>query len=497
MRRFVLLLGAVVPFVLLAQVNPVNPALHAALNGHLQDVHKKFGFSTPFVPTPPTEYRVELTDLNGDRQLEALVLMTGRDWGGTGGQTLFVFRGVPKGFAFISKMTGIRAPMPGAFCIANDRTNGWRDLCVRVSGGGAKAKFVRMRFDGKRYPLNPSVQPPMADWPRGRFVLIHGDATVKALSEHESFFTGLLGKATRLQMKLAHENGKVTGAYFYEKYGRLIQLDGVASANTVRLDEKSGGKVTATLHIYYGRDGWTGQWRSRDGLKQFPLKLTQRSSSVHRRVKGEFQSDTQTTFPILNGQTGQHFNNAIQRKLMARYNDALATRREAFAEFQQDIANNPEAFGQSMLRWSYNDTANLCYWSPDLVSVQAHNYEYTGGAHGNYHDFSLNLWWHGGRVQQLRLENLFVARGQWRQVLAEMLRRELLRREASYVMNGTVKQNDFLQPSGFTLSPAGVEFHYAPYSMGPYAQGSFDVLIPHKNLRPLVRPDGPLARWKK
>jgi len=123
MRRLALLFLGVIPYILLAQVNSVNPALHAALNGHLQALHVKFGFATPFSATPPTEYRVELTDLNGDRQLEALVLMTGRHWGGTGGQTLFVFRGVPKGFAFISKMTGIRAPMPGAFCIANDRTN--------------------------------------------------------------------------------------------------------------------------------------------------------------------------------------------------------------------------------------------------------------------------------------------------------------------------------------------------------------------------------------
>ena len=497
MRRLVLLLWVVVPCVLLAQVNSVNPVLHTALNTHLKGMHVKSGFATPFVPTPPNEYRVELTDLNGDRQVEAMVLMTGRDWGGTGGQTMFIFRGVPKGFVFISKMTGIRAPMPGAFCITNDRTNGWRDLCVRVSGGGAKAKFVRMHFDGTRYPLNPSVQPPMVNWPRGRFVLIHGDATVKALSEHESFFTGLLGKAVRLQMKLAHENGKVTGAYFYEKYGRWIQLEGVASANTVRLDEKSGDKVTATFQINHGRGGWTGQWRSTNGRKQFPLKLALRSSSVHRRVKGEFQSDTQTTFPILNGLAGQHFNNAIQQKLMARYNDMLVTRREAFAEFKEDILNNPEAFGQSMLGWSYNNTANLRYWSVDLVSVYAHNYEYTGGAHGNYHDFSVNLWWCDERVQELQLADLFMPGGKWRQILSEMLQRELVRREASYVVEGTVNSTDFLEPSGFTISPAGVEFHYAPYSMGPYAQGSFDVLIPHKNLRPLVRANGPLARWLK
>jgi len=497
MRRLLFLFLAAVPFVLPAQVDPLNPALHSVLNDHLRAVHLKFFPATSFVPTPPTQYRLELTDLNGDRRPEALVLMTGRGWGGTGGQTLFIFRGVPKGFLFISKMTGIRAPMPGSFCIANDRTKGWRDLCVRVSGGGAKAKFVRMRFDGARYPLNPSVQPAMADWPTGEFVLINGDATQKALSNHGSYYTGLLGKATRLQIRLEHENGKVTGDYFYEKYGRWIPLKGTASAKTVQLNEKSGDKVTATLTLNHGPNGWTGQWRSADGRKQYPLVLALRSSSAHNQVKGEFASDTQTNYPVMNGPTGAAFNETIQTVFLSRFNEALAIRREAFAEFKEDLANNPNALGVSIKRWSYNDSANLRYWSPDLVSVQAHNYGYTGGAHGMYHDFAVNLWRHGGQVHRLKLADLFLARGQWRQLLAEMLRRELVRRKASYVLDGTVKPGDLLQPSGFTISPAGVEFHYAPYSMGSYAEGSFDVLIPHKNLRPLIRADGPLARWKK
>ena len=69
-----------------------HPKLHAALNGYQLERHKKY-FATPFTPTPPAEYRVHLQDLNGDGHQDALVLMLGRDYGGTCGRTMFIFRG--------------------------------------------------------------------------------------------------------------------------------------------------------------------------------------------------------------------------------------------------------------------------------------------------------------------------------------------------------------------------------------------------------------------
>jgi uncharacterized protein len=36
---------------------------------------------------------------------------------------------------------------------------GWRNLIVHVSGGGAKAADVELRFDGRAYPQNPSTLP--------------------------------------------------------------------------------------------------------------------------------------------------------------------------------------------------------------------------------------------------------------------------------------------------------------------------------------------------
>ncbi len=111
---------------------PEYPELHVAINAHLLDEKESYYGAIPFKPMTPLEYRPELVDLNGDGIKEALVLMLGQDWGGTGGQTLFVFRGVEKGFQFIGRMTCVRFPMEGSVCVMESKSNGWRDLANDV-----------------------------------------------------------------------------------------------------------------------------------------------------------------------------------------------------------------------------------------------------------------------------------------------------------------------------------------------------------------------------
>src|SRR5688572_9833502 len=41
--------------------------------------------------------------------------------------------------------------------VSPQRSNGWRNLVVRVGGGGAKADDVELAFDGKTYPANPTA----------------------------------------------------------------------------------------------------------------------------------------------------------------------------------------------------------------------------------------------------------------------------------------------------------------------------------------------------
>ncbi len=94
-------------------------------------------------------------DLNGDGVKDALVLLEGRDWCGSGGCTLLVLKGVKDGFKFVSRSTLIRGPL----LVSDKKSKGWSDLVVDVSGGGMPPKKVALKFNGRKYPLNPSVQP--------------------------------------------------------------------------------------------------------------------------------------------------------------------------------------------------------------------------------------------------------------------------------------------------------------------------------------------------
>ena len=96
-------------------------------------------------------WRHALTDLNGDRIDDAVVLMTDPAWCGTGGCTLLVFRGSRRGFTLQSKSSVSDVPIRVSPLVVA----GWKSLLVYSRGRGE----VLMRFTGSRYPDNPSLQP--------------------------------------------------------------------------------------------------------------------------------------------------------------------------------------------------------------------------------------------------------------------------------------------------------------------------------------------------
>lgn len=107
-------------------------------------------------------YDHALTDLDGDGRPEVLVyaMASRRDGAryfcGSGGCALYVLSLTPTGYRTISRISVTRPPIR----ILSSRSHGWRDLGVMVAGGGVIPGYqARLRFDGKRYPTNPSVPP--------------------------------------------------------------------------------------------------------------------------------------------------------------------------------------------------------------------------------------------------------------------------------------------------------------------------------------------------
>jgi len=100
-------------------------------------------------------YYYNKIDLNGDGIPEVFVYLVGPYVCGTGGCSGVIFKQENGEYKVLSRFSLVRNPV----IISNTKTNGYRDIIMYVSGGGIKSFFARVRYDGKTYPMNPSIEP--------------------------------------------------------------------------------------------------------------------------------------------------------------------------------------------------------------------------------------------------------------------------------------------------------------------------------------------------
>jgi hypothetical protein len=131
-----------------------KPTASPDLKLALQDAIAQFMQAENIPSDGEQTFLSDFVDLNGDSTQDAVVVLTGFNWCGTGGCTMLVFQGKDKTFKFVSSSSLVRPPVT----VSETKTKGWRDLVLTVSGGGIPARTVALKFDGKQYPLNPSIQ---------------------------------------------------------------------------------------------------------------------------------------------------------------------------------------------------------------------------------------------------------------------------------------------------------------------------------------------------
>lgn len=89
-------------------------------------------------------------------QALTLVYLVGPEFCGSGGCKLLILRKTGGTYAVLGDTSVTRAPVR----VLSTRTNGLPDIGVRVGGGGLINGYeARLKFDGSRYPSNPTVAP--------------------------------------------------------------------------------------------------------------------------------------------------------------------------------------------------------------------------------------------------------------------------------------------------------------------------------------------------
>ncbi|MCC5803731.1 hypothetical protein [Rossellomorea vietnamensis] len=101
------------------------------------------------------QYYYNRVDLNDDQQPETFVYLVGSPVCGSGGCSGALFTKQNGEYMLITTFSLVRSPV----IIQNEKTNGWKNMIMYVSGGGIKGGYKLLHFDGKTYPSNPSVQP--------------------------------------------------------------------------------------------------------------------------------------------------------------------------------------------------------------------------------------------------------------------------------------------------------------------------------------------------
>jgi hypothetical protein len=109
----------------------------------------------PSSPDQYVRYYYNRIDLNDDGKAEVVVYLVGSYTCGSGGCTTLIFTQTGQDYRLISRHTVVNAPI----LVTPQKTAGWKDLVILVSGGGATRQYTRTRFNGRTYPGNPSVQP--------------------------------------------------------------------------------------------------------------------------------------------------------------------------------------------------------------------------------------------------------------------------------------------------------------------------------------------------
>nr|WP_086493041.1 hypothetical protein [Novosphingobium panipatense] len=100
------------------------------------------------------QYATAETDLDGDGTPEVLVYLGGPMFCGTGGCNLVVLKRQDGDLVQVSETTVVQLPVG----VLDSTSHGWRDLAVSVSGGGMAEGVSRLRFTGRAYPANASVE---------------------------------------------------------------------------------------------------------------------------------------------------------------------------------------------------------------------------------------------------------------------------------------------------------------------------------------------------
>jgi len=307
------------------------------------------------------------------------------------------------------------------------------------------------------------------------------------------YLVGTLGSQA-VQMDLTLQGELALGTYFEEATGTAFDLsDGrLQPDGTLTIKQRQGadpptGTFRGAWRPAEGR--YAGEWTSADGARRLPFALAVVADYAVLRAEETVNRPyprpltVEAAYPLLVSDEAGTVNDVVRR-----------TVGEFCTGFMRDEMQQAPLDGATS-EHSLSVAYSLVYYAPDLVSVLGQHWDYTGGAHDNGGFQTLNLAVREGKATELRLADLFRPGSDYLRRLSDRCVGFLRQAEASDVVAGRKTAFDEQDLGAFTIGPKGIAFYFAPYEVGCFAEGDYQVTVPYADMAPVIDPQGPLGRF--
>jgi hypothetical protein len=352
---------------------------------------------------------------------------------------------------------------------------------VFVNGAGVDLAYVYISTDEGWVNLALHQGLDAQDVPR----LLDVDDSPASLAE----YYGTLGETNHLLMTLSRQGGALNGSYFYERIGTAIELQGtVDKEGQVTLTESVDETKTGVFNGRFTDEGamLKGSWMNPDGSKVLPFELKRFALMDAKTLKtsvGSLEAEATVNVPVI--EMGSETSDvAFNKAIRAEVNSYVEGFQHGFLQTHSD-ESDAEFFRGYVTELGYD----IAHYSPRLLSVLFSTYEYTGGAHGNTMFLPLTVLVEEGAGRNLALADLFQAESGFVEKLSAYCIADLKKQEAAWVVDGATESFTAEELSTFTVSRAGVTIHFAPYAVGPYVQGTFQVTVALKEIGGMLKPE--------
>ncbi len=167
-----------------------------------------------------------------------------------------------------------------------------------------------------------------------------------------------------------------------------------------------------------------------------------------------------------------------------------------FNGFEKESRGTAEQLGirTPEMKYDFELTPTLILNRPRLIAVTSLFYQYMAGAHGIYGTTGFVFGYPAGaaRPRQLHFADFFTDGTRSRARVGRLLMHKLRATagtdaEASWTLDGTVKAVTPDQMENFVAEKDGLTWFFAPYAMGPYSSGEFEIKLTARELGPRFR----------